>query len=98
VNEIEMEHIVRQGHPARPSNLRLPWLNFRRSANHRYQGSSRAVDAVAMVDLSPAIVERLYRNLASAEAPQCRPARVDNTVKKIVLAAERLPARSLARE
>ena len=38
-----------------------------------------------MVDLIPAIVERLYRDLASAKAPQPQAARVDTTAKKIAL-------------
>jgi hypothetical protein len=41
------------------------------------------VDTVVMVDLIPAIVERLYRDLASAKAPQ--PACVNTTAKKITL-------------
>jgi hypothetical protein len=38
-----------------------------------------------MVDLVPAIIERMYRDLASHKSPQPQPARVDTTVKKIEL-------------
>lgn len=38
-----------------------------------------------MVDLVPAIIERMYRDLASHKAPQPQPARVDTTAKKIEL-------------
>jgi hypothetical protein len=41
-----------------------------------------------MVDLIPAIVERLYRDLASPKPPQPQPARVDTTAKKIALTRE----------
>jgi hypothetical protein len=38
-----------------------------------------------MGDLVPAIIERMYRDLASHKSPQPQPARVDTTVKKIEL-------------
>ena len=40
---------------------------------------------VRMVDLIPAVIERIYRDLASPKPQQPQPVRVDTTAKKVEL-------------